>query len=161
MTVRIFVDFNRTTSDEQGDRVFVGKEGTWQVESFPFKPHLAPGKTIYLFDGELQVKAIVEFDAVNRSWYARPDWSTRRDLESRADGLQHYADMPAEDRLVALRYETGVLLKVIQGYADLFARIGRDSPESLPKDFMRSVGGLTKAANDVRAIIDLLTTDNG
>jgi hypothetical protein len=41
---------------------------------------LRPGLIVTLYDEEMEVDAVVEFDEQDRVWLGRPHWSTRRDL---------------------------------------------------------------------------------
>ncbi len=40
---------------------------------------------------QFEVEAVVEYDPADKTWYGRPDWSTRRNLES--DALHRYWDV--------------------------------------------------------------------
>jgi hypothetical protein len=41
---------------------------------------LRPGLVVTLYDEEMEVEAIVEFDEYAAAWLGQPNWSTRRDL---------------------------------------------------------------------------------
>jgi hypothetical protein len=41
---------------------------------------LCPGLLVVLYDEEMEVEGMVEFDAEHQIWLAQPNWSTRRDL---------------------------------------------------------------------------------
>jgi hypothetical protein len=44
------------------------------------QPGTPNGERVLLYDEEMEVEAVAEFDAEHRFWLAAPDWSTRRDL---------------------------------------------------------------------------------
>ena len=74
MAVRLYVDFNTIAMDPK-ERVYIN-------------PHTQPGLTqqlhtglvATLYDEEMEVEAVVEFDEHDRVWLGQPHWSTRRDL---------------------------------------------------------------------------------
>lgn len=73
--MRVPVDFNTMGRDDEG-RVWINTR---------YHPALAdalrPGLKVVLYeDGSFEVDAVVEYDPVQGSWLAQPDWSTRRDL---------------------------------------------------------------------------------
>ncbi len=74
MARRIYVDFNTMTSDPK-ERVSINTR---------MQPDLAKklrsGLVVTLYDEEMEVEAIVEFDEQNLVWRGQPNWSTRRDL---------------------------------------------------------------------------------
>ncbi len=74
MTMRIYVDFNTMTTDPK-ERVYINTQ---------MQPDLAKdlrsGLVIMLYDEEMEVEAIVEFDEKDRVWLGQPNWSTRRAL---------------------------------------------------------------------------------
>ena len=76
MAIRIYVDFNTMTTDPQG-RVYINTH---------LQPDLAEdlrsGSVVTLYDEEMEVEAVVEFDEKDHTWLGQPDWSTRRDLSS-------------------------------------------------------------------------------
>jgi hypothetical protein len=74
MQMRIYVDFNTTTTDSK-ERVYINT----QVQPALAKD-LYPGLTVTLYDEEMEVEAIVEFDEHDHVWLGQPNWSTRRDL---------------------------------------------------------------------------------
>ena len=74
MAMRIYVDFNTITTDPQ-DRVYIN---TCLDPALVQK--LRPGLTVMLYDEEMEVAAVVEFDEHDQVWLGQPDWSTRRDL---------------------------------------------------------------------------------
>lgn len=73
---RISVDFN-TIDSEPIDLVKMGQLGTPNGDRLP---PLIPGERVLLYDEEMEVEAVAEFDAEHRFWLAAPDWTTRRDL---------------------------------------------------------------------------------
>jgi len=76
MAIRIYVDFNTMTTDPK-ERVYINT---------PMQPDLAErlrsGLVVILFDEEMEVEAVLEFDEKDHIWLGQPDWSTRRDLSS-------------------------------------------------------------------------------
>ena len=74
MTQRIYVDFNTMATDPK-ERVFINVQ---------FQPDLVrilrPGMSVTLYDEEMEVEALVEFDSVNLIWQGRPNWTTCRDV---------------------------------------------------------------------------------
>lgn len=74
METRIYVDFNTTTTDSK-ERVYINTQ---------IQPDLAKdfhlGLVVTLYDEEMEVEAIVEFDEHGHVWLGKPNWSTRRDL---------------------------------------------------------------------------------
>lgn len=77
VTPRIPVDFNSLMRYD-GQRIELGQEGTWQGEELL---SLCPGERIIAYDEEMEVTAIVEYDADNHVWLAIPDWATRHEVE--------------------------------------------------------------------------------
>ena len=76
MEMRLYVDFNTTTSDAKA-RVFI------PVQMQPaLAQALRPGMVVTLYDEEMEVRATVEFDAHDQVWLGQPHWATRRDLPS-------------------------------------------------------------------------------
>ena len=76
MEMRIYVDFNTTTSDAKA-RV------TIPVQMQPaLAQALRPGMLATLYDEEMEVQATVEFDAHDQVWLGQAHWATRRDLPS-------------------------------------------------------------------------------
>ena len=74
MVVRLYVDFNTMTTDPKA-RVAINTQ---------LQPALAqdlrPGVVVTLYDEEMEVDALVEFDEQDQVWLGQPHWSTRRDL---------------------------------------------------------------------------------
>jgi hypothetical protein len=74
MAMRIYVDFNTMTTDPK-ERVSINTH---------IQPDLAKdlrsGLVVMLYDEEMEVEAIMEFDEKDRVWRGQPNWSTRRDL---------------------------------------------------------------------------------
>jgi hypothetical protein len=74
MILRLYVDFNTMAIDPK-ERVYIN-------------PHMQPvltqelhtGLIVMLYDEEMEVEAVVEFDEHDRAWLGQPNWSTRRDL---------------------------------------------------------------------------------
>jgi hypothetical protein len=74
MVVRLYVDFNTMTTDPK-ERVYINT----QLQPAVAKD-LWPGLVVTLYDEEMEVDAVVEFDEQDQVWLAQPRWSTRRDL---------------------------------------------------------------------------------
>lgn len=74
MVMRLYVDFNTVAIDPK-ERVYIN-------------PHTQPGLiqelhsglVVMLYDEEMEVEAVVEFDEHDKIWLGQPNWSTRRDL---------------------------------------------------------------------------------
>jgi hypothetical protein len=72
MRVRVRVNFER--EDKKG-RIYIN------TFSHPDRLNgLKPGAELTLYDKEMEVDAVAEFDETLQWWYGIPDWSTRRDL---------------------------------------------------------------------------------
>ena len=82
MGMRIYVDFNTIATDSK-ERVYINT----QVQPVLEKA-LRPGLAVTLYDEEMEVEAIVEFDAHDHIWLGQPNWSTHRDLPSRLQSLR-------------------------------------------------------------------------
>ena len=76
MGMRIYVDFNTMTTDAK-ERVYINMH----VQQALAKD-LRPGLVVALYDEEMEVEALVEFDEQDQVWLGLPNWSTRRDLAS-------------------------------------------------------------------------------
>jgi len=76
MAIRIYVDFNTMTTDPK-ERVYINT----RMQPDRAKD-LRSGLVVTLYDEEMEVEAIVEFDEKDHTWLGQPDWSTRRDLSS-------------------------------------------------------------------------------
>ena len=74
MTVRLYVDFNTMAIDPR-ERVYINPH-TQPV----LMKELHPGLVVTLYDEEMEVEAVVEFDEHDKVWLGQPHWSTRRDL---------------------------------------------------------------------------------
>jgi hypothetical protein len=74
MVVRLYVDFNTIATDPK-ERIYINT----QIQPAPAKD-LRPGLVVTLYDEEMEVDAVVEFDEQDRVWLGQPHWSTRRDL---------------------------------------------------------------------------------
>jgi hypothetical protein len=72
--VRIAVDFNTMSMDTKR-RVRIGREGSEKNQELLRALH--PGLSVVLYEDEMQVRAIIEYDAKRKIWFGRPDWSTR------------------------------------------------------------------------------------
>jgi hypothetical protein len=73
MVVRLYVDFNTMTTDPK-ERVYINT----QLQPAVAKD-LWPGLVVTLYDEEMEVDAVVEFDEQDQVWLGQPHWSTRRD----------------------------------------------------------------------------------
>ena len=74
MGMRIYIDFNTIATDSK-ERVYINTQVQPALEK-----DLQPGLTVTLYDEEMEVEAIVEFDVHEHVWLGQPNWSTRRDL---------------------------------------------------------------------------------
>lgn len=74
MTMRIYVDFNTMTIDPK-ERVSINT----QVHP-ALAQALRPGVLVTLYDEEMEVEALVEFDEHDQVWLGQPHWETRRDV---------------------------------------------------------------------------------
>ncbi len=77
MAAHIYVDFNTMMMDPE-ERVYIGKEGSAQDDQDMLSV-LRSGMPVVLYDGEMQVKAAIEYDGERKIWFGKPDWATRRD----------------------------------------------------------------------------------
>ncbi|HKP54659.1 MAG TPA: hypothetical protein VJ183_18635 [Chloroflexia bacterium] len=83
MMQRIFVDFNTMGRNQEG-RVLININAEQNMNKT-----FQPGMRVLLFEGEtdvLEVEGVLELDAQYNCWWARPDWSTRRDYSVEANG---------------------------------------------------------------------------
>ncbi len=71
---RLYVDFNTMTTDPKA-RVYINT----QIQPV-LAQDLRPGLVVTLYDEEMEVAALVEFDQQDQVWLGQPYWSTRRDL---------------------------------------------------------------------------------
>lgn len=76
MAIRIYVDFNTMTTDPK-ERVYINTHTQPDLAK-----DLRSGLVVTLYDEEMEVEAIVEFDEKDHVWLGQPNWSTRRDLPS-------------------------------------------------------------------------------
>ena len=76
MPTRIYVDFNTMTLDPQ-ERVSINTDLQPDLAA-----HLQPGLSVILYDEEMEVEGIVEFDGEHQQWLAQPHWVTRHDLSA-------------------------------------------------------------------------------
>lgn|GEM_PF-1506719 len=74
MSERIYVDFNTLNQD------FWSDERRVRINSRAERPNLRDGQRVVVYDEEFEVEATLEYDSKHGVWWARPDWSTRRDL---------------------------------------------------------------------------------
>lgn len=74
MLLRIYVDFNTIAMDAQ-QRVFINTDIQKDLAAC-----LCPGLSVVLYDEEMEVEGIVEFDEAHQVWLGQPNWATRRDL---------------------------------------------------------------------------------
>ena len=158
MKFRILGDyFNRILTDDKGQKVFIGEEGLPHIRKFPFKERIVEGAPIIICDGELQAEANLEFDQESRSWYARIDWSTRRDLISPADGLEDYQNASPDERLAILKYESEIFLDIIQYYAQEINAFNTNSIDNLPDLFLFWGKDLLRSINILKDMVKTLT----
>lgn len=66
---RLLTDYN----DLNAEPIGVDKLGHTSELPCP----LTPGEHVQLYDDEIMVEAVIEYDARLDYWFARPDWSTR------------------------------------------------------------------------------------
>lgn len=72
--------------------------------------YLRPGLRVVLYEPfDFEVEADVDYDADHDSWYGRPDWETKRDLES--DELHRFRDLAY--RLQEMRERSGTLAEQV------------------------------------------------
>jgi len=74
MAVRLYVDFNTMAMDPK-ERVYINPHTQSALAQ-----KLHPGLAVTLYDEEMEVEAIVEFNEHDHAWLGQPNWSTRRDL---------------------------------------------------------------------------------
>ena len=74
--LRIPVDFNTMQQDNR-ERVYINTSLPRHKEVLKA---LVPGIHVILYDVDLEVEAIVEFDEEHKEWLGNPIWSTQRDL---------------------------------------------------------------------------------
>jgi hypothetical protein len=159
MRYRIFADFNNKIKDELGEKVFICDEESWQHYYIPPGAVLKQGQEIRQFDGEIEVTSTLDFDENNRAWYGRPDWSTLRNLKSRADGLEIYKDANAKQKLEVLKYEMAPLINTIRGYVDLLVTDDHMEVIKSVQDSDKFLSGLSRALNDLDEVLECLTED--
>ena len=154
---RMHADFNRITKDENGDKIPIGRDGAWQIERYRPLGWLEPGKVVILHDGEILVKANLEFDESQGWWYGRPNWDTRRDMQAVADGLEEYRNLPADQRLAILSIELDSPIKAISGGLSLLKQIlenGKDGIEEL--DVILILDRIIKSTEAVQQILSAI-----
>ena len=71
MLTRIYVDFNTMMVDER-ERVLIHPTVYEDLAG-----RLRPMLPVVLYDEEMEVDAVVEFDEEHELWLGKPDWSTR------------------------------------------------------------------------------------
>ena len=74
MAMRLYVDFNTMAIDPK-ERVYINPH----TQLVPMQ-ELHPGLVVTLYDEEMEVEAVVEFDEHDHTWLGQPNWSMRRDL---------------------------------------------------------------------------------
>lgn len=74
MSERIYVDFNTMMQDIWSDEPRV------RINGHAERPDLRNRQRVVVYDEEFEVEAVLEYDTQHDVWWARPDWSTRRDL---------------------------------------------------------------------------------
>ncbi|MGH8627546.1 MAG: hypothetical protein ACREYC_20525 [Gammaproteobacteria bacterium] len=74
MAVRLYVDFNTMAMDPK-ERVYINPHMQPVLTQ-----ELHPGMVVTLYDEEMAVEAVMEFDVHDNTWLGQPNWSTRRDL---------------------------------------------------------------------------------
>lgn len=74
---RICVDFNTMMSDQE-QRVYLPTRRNQNILEI-----LYPGIKVVLFEPfDIEVDALVEYDTEDNTWYGRPDWMSKRNLQS-------------------------------------------------------------------------------
>jgi hypothetical protein len=76
--VRIPVDFN-TMNTNPDEKVVIYTKAHFK-EDEEWIRELKAGCRVILYDGEMEVEAILEGEPGAQIWYGIPDWSTRKDL---------------------------------------------------------------------------------
>jgi hypothetical protein len=77
MPMRLYVDFNTMTLDPR-ERVSINTDLQQDLAA-----PLQPGLSVVLYDEEMEVEGIVEFDVDHQEWLAQPRWVTRHDIVAR------------------------------------------------------------------------------
>ncbi len=72
---RIYVDFNTM---EEDDRVFIAGIGRQSPRDVELVNVLRDGEHVLLYDEDMEIEAIVEFDVEHSRWMGVPDWATLR-----------------------------------------------------------------------------------
>lgn len=153
---RMYADFNRITKDESGERIPIGRDGSWQIERYRPLGWLEPSKVVILHDGEIQVKATLEFDESQGWWFGRPNWDTRCDMEGVADGLAEYSKLPADQRLAILRVEIDLPINTILGGLSLLKRIVNQKEETEGLDASSVINQIYESSNSLIQIINAI-----
>jgi hypothetical protein len=162
MKGRIYTDFNST--DERGERIFLGVEGSWQIELYRPLTWLRPGAVVDLYDEELQVEAVLELDEGRKAWYARPNWSSKRILKSKLDGLEVFRAASPAEKLEVLRIQILPLIGIIRGCTGILRKIVYPQvSQALPNNewivaMPRLLDNLDRVADEIQGTIDILFT---
>ncbi len=92
MPLRFYVDFN-TMMQSEDELVTIGSIGHPYHDQELLKS-LCPGMLVVLYDEELEVEAIAEFDEDYQRWLGKLDVSTRRYLATPVSdtGLQAFVE---------------------------------------------------------------------
>ena len=72
MPTRIYVDFNTMAMDPQ-ERVSINSNLQPDLVAY-----LQPGQVVTLYDEEMEVEGVVEFNVEHHQWLAQPYWETRQ-----------------------------------------------------------------------------------
>lgn len=80
---RIRVDFNSISRDER-ERVYIGRQGSPYEDQRKLEG-LHAGMPVLLYDSEMEVRAVLEFEHDDTAWLAVPDWTSRRELLTAED----------------------------------------------------------------------------
>lgn len=82
--LRLPVDFNTMMADEK-ERVWINASVHPDIASL-----LMPGLRVVLYEEyDIEVEAVLEFDAAHQAWLAQPDWATERKREPCAAPLNN------------------------------------------------------------------------
>jgi hypothetical protein len=113
-TMRIPVDFDTMKQDiwSEARRVRVPPE---RVD-----PSFQPWARVTIYDDTMEVDATLEHDRVRQTWWARPDWSTRRNVARPATGPARRLEPEAAISLLERAWAppNGVFYRLRQGQYD-------------------------------------------
>lgn len=70
-----------------------------------------------------------------------------------------YRNKTSSQKLAALRNQISTPLSIVRGYSELLKRIDLNDPSTFGDDFGIWVKKISKAGEDIREIVDALTSD--